>query len=134
MKLTKTGSNLIRAGLLGMLLISFGAAAELDIQNAQYKAQKEALYVKGKLKGTSANTVYVLDARSMRQVGTVEVKRNQFRADLAISATSVPCMVQIQTNPPRTNPRDPRARSVTTSDPGDFSVSKVRHAGDHCTN
>ncbi|MEX2327822.1 MAG: hypothetical protein WD558_08815, partial [Pseudomonadales bacterium] len=60
----------------------------------------------------------------------VDVKRNQFRADLAISATSVPCMVQIQTN----TPRPTRGRGVTTSDPGDFSVSKVRHAGDHCTN
>lgn len=132
MKLIKTGSNLIRAGLLGMLLVSFGASAELDIQNAQYKAKKGALYVKGKVKGASASNVYVLDAQSMALVGTVGVKGNQFREDITIAAGSVPCMVQIQTNPPRMNPRDPRARRVTASDPGDFSVSNVRHAGDHC--
>jgi len=96
MKLT----NLVRLFFLGSITLSFAAQAELQIQNAQYKSKKNAIYVKGKIKGDPVSRVYVLDAKTNRQIGAIDTysRGQQFRADIQVgSADRVPCMIKVQT-------------------------------------
>ena len=119
-------SKLVHLVFLVLLTLSFTAQAELQVQNAQYKAKKNALYVKGKIKGDSVRQVYVLDARSNRQIGTINTTSGgQFKADISIRADQVPCMIKVQTQAPT------RARFRRSS--GDFTIKKVRNAPEECS-
>ena len=119
------------AGIIGICTLSLSASAEMKVQNSQYEASKSAIYLKGKT-SADTNTVYVLNAGSMALIGTADVVKKQFRTNLSVTSGQVPCMIQIQSNPPgRGNPRDRRGR--TASDPGEFTVVQVRHAGDQCS-
>lgn len=128
MKSQLATSKLVMAAAASLLMMSFTAKAELKIQSAQYKAEKDALFVKGKFEG-AASTVYVIDANTSRVVAEVGTQGKHFREDIAISVDFVPCMVQIQTNNPRS-----RRRRVVSTDPGEFGVSNVRHAPGDCSN
>lgn len=135
MKTQRATSKLATATAVSLLVMSFTATAELKIQNAQYKAEKGVLYVKGKLSDSSANSVYVVNADTDDLIDSVNTKGKQFRADLPVSVNNVPCMVQIQTNEPNSGGGDSWwGGSSTNSDPGEFNVSRVRHAPDHCSN
>ena len=128
-----TMSKLIRAATLSLLMVSFGAQADLIIQNAQYKAEKQVLFVKGKLKNNSASLVYVVNADTNRLLATLSTKGDQFRADLAFAENQIPCLLQIQTNRPSWNQWGTwNTASNSTATAGDFSIALVRNAPDHC--
>lgn len=119
-------SVLIKAAIIALVSVSFSAQADLDIQSAQYNPEKVALFVKGRLSaGALADQVFILDATNNAFIGTLETKSNkrQFGGDLEMpSHESVPCVVKVQINPPR------RRRGPS----GDFDISVVRQAPEHC--
>ncbi len=126
MKSRTAKSILLNVAAVSLLAACFTAQAELVIQNAQYKPEKEALYVKGKV--DAAAIVYVVDSASNQLIASVSTKGNQYRADISISENAVPCMVQIQTN----EPGGGSWWGGANTDPGDFNVATVRHAPDRC--
>jgi hypothetical protein len=127
-------SNVFRVIAVSLLMVALNARADLVIQNVQYKPEKGVLFVKGKLSNTSTRSVYVVDARTDRLIATVSTKGNQFRADLPFHESRVPCLVQIQTNRPVTNPWGTwQQTSSTNSTSGDFSIARVRHAPLRCS-
>lgn len=115
----------MKFALAGLLLVSFSASADLIIQTAQYKAEKGALFVKGKVEG--ADRVYVVDSDTDELIGAVMTKRKQFQADIPVGAADVPCTVQIQTNEPTSGGGGGWwwTASTTNDDPGDFSIAPV---------
>lgn len=126
MKMLIDQSTLIKAAVIALISVSFSAQADLNVQSAQYKAKKEALFIKGKLSGgTISDRVFVLDATNNAFIGTIDTKKNNrnFHGELVMpSEDTVPCVVKVQVNPPRRS----RGRS------GDFDISFVRHAADSC--
>ena len=126
-----TPSNLIRSVTVVLASLSFTVQAELEIQNAQYKSTKDAVYVKGKLKGNPVRRVYVLNAETERLIGVIDTysKGLQFKADIPIgSPERVPCMVQVQTRMPGGG----FFGNFGNPFPGEYNIQVVGQAPDHC--
>ena len=126
-----TPSNLIRSVTVVLASLSFTVQAELEIQNAQYKSTKNAVYVKGKIKGDPVGRVYVVNAETDRLIGVIDTysKGLQFKRDIPIGSTErVPCMVQVQTRPPGGG----FFGNFGNTSPGVYNIQVVGEAPDHC--
>lgn len=111
------------------LLLPLSAFAEVDVQNAQYRADKGAVYVKGKVGGDGAARVYVLNARTNRQIGSIntQAKGTQFGGEIDVAENQVPCQVKVQTNAPSRF-----GRFFGGGGGGDFTIATVTQAPENC--
>ena len=110
--------KVVTAGLIFALPTAF---ADVKIQNAKYKAAKNAVFVKGKVDG--ANKVYVVNSATNQSISTLSAPKGQFKGDIEVSEDSVPCLIQVQTNAPGGG-----FFGRNNSTPGDYSISVVDHA------
>ncbi len=115
-----------------LTLAPISSQAELKVQNSQYKAKKNVLYVKGKIKGNSVKKVYVVNSMTGTLIAALDTtsRGRHFRANITMgSADSVPCSIKVQTN---FLVRGRFGRFGAQPSGGEFSIKRVRKAPSNC--
>ena len=109
-----------------LIFLSCAAHAEIQIQSAQYKENKDALFVKGKTSDKSVSSVYVVNAETNQLIGSIDARKGDFRSDITVNTFSAPCMIQVQTNRPG------NGWFGGNNNPGDFQIASVRNPPASC--
>ena len=129
---TRIHKILICTAATMLLALPMLSAAELTVQNAQYDANKHALFVKGKLSGDGVVRVYVIDVDRNLQIGTIDTysRGQQFKADLPIATPErAPCVIKVQTAPAWGGKGFFGAFGFAQ---GEYTVASVRNSADRC--
>lgn len=119
-----TGATFSKIAIgFALVLGATAASAEINIQSAQYKEEKGVVYIKGTASDLPNDELHIRDGMTGMFLGSVTVKKNQFKADLPVDSARTPCMIMVQSVD-----RSRRGRGSS-----EFSFSEVRHAPENCS-